>query len=145
MQRYVNSKVTLVCIILSHILYILDGTVRLQPSEMISNNPLLFFIVPVIGIVMVYGVSKWISRTRIARIIALCGDRSFEIMALHFICFKIVTLVHVCIKEGSLEHLSDFPVYDENLTWWTPFYIFVGCGVPIIIYELIERLKFNRK
>lgn len=147
LQRYVNSKVTLVCIILSLILYILDGTVRLQPSEMISNNPLLFFIVPVIGIAMVYGVSKWISRTRIARIIALCGDRSFEIMALHFICFKIVTLVHVCIEEGSLEHLSDFPVYDENLTWWTPFYIFVGCGVLIIIYKLIERLKlkFNRK
>ena len=135
LQRYVNSGVTLACIILSVSLYSLGCIVRLQPSAMSSNNPLLFFIVPVMGVVMVYGVSKWIGRMRMAGVIALCGGLSFEIMALHFICFKIVALAHDCIEGSRLDHLSDFPVYRENLMWWTPLYILVGCGVPIIIYK----------
>lgn len=141
LQRYINSKITLACIILNLILYMLGGTVRLQPSEMISNNPLLFFIVPGMGIAMVYGVSKWISRTRIARVIALCGDRSFEIMALHFVCFKIVAVVHVYVEGGGLVHLSDFPVYSMNLAWWTPLYMLVGCAVPIVASYIIEKIK----
>lgn len=141
LQRYVNSGVTLACIILSVSLYSLGCIVRLQPSAMISNSPLFFFIVPVVGVTMIYGVSKWISRMRIAGVIALCGGLSFEIMALHFICFKIVALAHVCIEGGRLDHLSDFPVYGENLMWWTPLYVLVGCGMPIFIYKLIERLK----
>lgn len=141
LQRYVNSGVTFACIMLTFALYMLGDIVRLQPSEMISNNPLLFFVVPIIGVAMVYGVSKWISRTRIAGVMALCGVLSFEIMALHFICFKLVAIAHVFIEGGGFSHLSDFPVYGENLAWWTPLYVLVGCGMPIIIYKLVTRLK----
>lgn len=72
---------------------------------------------------------------------ALCGGCSFEIMALHFICFKIVVVVHVCIEGGGLEYLSDFPVYEENLAWWMPLYVFVGCVVPIVVNYLMEKIK----
>lgn len=108
LQRYVNSGVTLACIILAVSLYSLGCIVRMQPSAMISNNLLLFFIVPVVGVAMIYGVSKWISRMRIAGVIALCGGLSFEIMALHFISFKIVALAHDCVEGVGLDHLSDF-------------------------------------
>lgn len=141
LQRYVNSGVTLTCIILTVGLYMLGGIVRLQPSEMISNNPLLFFVVPIVGVAMVYGVSKWISRTRIASAIARCGDRSFEIMALHLISFKLVAVVHVFIEGGGFAHLSDFPVYGENLAWWTPLYVLVGCAVPIAASRLMDKVK----
>lgn len=141
LQRYVNSGVTLICVALTVGFYMSGGIVRLQPSEMISNNPLLFFVVPIIGVTMVYGVSKWISRTRIANTIALCGDCSFEIMALHFISFKLVAVAHVFIEGGGFAHLSDFPVYGENLAWWTPLYVLVGCAVPIAASYLIKNVK----
>ncbi len=141
LQRYVNSGVTLTCIALTASLYLLGGIVRLQPSEVILNNPLLFFVVPIVGVAMVYGVSKWISRMRIANTIALCGDCSFEIMALHFISFKLVAVAHVFIEGGGFAHLSDFPVYGENLAWWTPLYVLVGCAVPIAASYLIKNVK----
>ncbi len=141
LQRYVNSGVTLICVVLTIGFYMLGGIVRLQPSEMISNNPLLFFVVPIVGVAMVYGVSKWISRMRIADTIALCGNCSFEIMALHFICFKLVAVAHVFIEGGGFAHLSDFPVYGENLAWWTPLYVLVGCAVPIAASRLIKNVK----
>lgn len=43
LPRYVNSGVTLACIILSVAFYMLGGIVRLQPSAMSSNNPLFFY------------------------------------------------------------------------------------------------------
>lgn len=141
LQRYINSRTTLLCIALTIYFYISGATIRLQPSEMIYNNPLFFLIVPITGICMVYGVSKWIWKTKMASIIALCGNRSFEIMALHFISFKIVGALHVYIERGGFEHLSDFPVYSKNLTCWTPAYILVGCAFPIAASGFIKIIK----
>lgn len=141
LQRHVNTGITLICITFSIGFYMAGGIVRLQPSEMISNNPLLFFIVPTVGITMVYGISKWISRMRIAGVITLCGNYSFEIMALHFICFKIVAVIHVVVEGGGLGHLSDFPVYRENIVWWMPLYVLVGCAMPIAINYFMKKIK----
>ena len=141
LQRYVGSVVTIVCIILMVVIYLWGGIVRFQASSMSNNNPLLFFVVPLAGVIMVYGVSKWISHTWLDKVISLCGDYSFEIMALHFISFKTVAIVHIWAEGGSIANLADFPVYAENLAWWTPLYVIVGCAVPIMVFKLMTVIK----
>ena len=140
LQRYVGSMATIVCVILMTGIYLLGGIVRFQVSAMSDNNPLLFFIVPLVGVMIVYGVSRWISRTWLDKAISLCGDYSFEIMALHLISFKIVTIVHIGTEGGSVANLADFPVYAENLAWWTPLYVIVGRAVPIMVFKLITAI-----
>lgn len=62
-------------------------------------------------------------------------------MALHLISFKIVTIVHIGTEGGSVANLADFPVYAENLAWWTPLYVIVGRAVPIMVFKLITAIK----
>lgn len=141
LQLFSKGGVIFTCIVLMVVIYNMGGIVRFQASEMSDNNPMLFFIVPLLGVSMVYGVSECISRTCLNKVISLCGEYSFEIMALHFICFKIVALPHIYFTDGSFSNLADFPVYKENLKWWTPVYTVVGCVMPILITLLCRTIK----
>lgn len=145
LQRYAGNVVTFVSIIFMVAVYMLGGIVRFQAEAMANNNLLLFFLVPLAGVTMVYGTARWIGKTRLNKAVHLCGYYSFEIMALHFISFKIVAAAHIWIEGGGLNHLADFPVYMENLNWWTPGYVVIGCAVPIMIFKCKEYLHAKIK
>ena len=122
-------------------IYSLGGIVRFQSSALAHNNLFLFFVVPVMGIVMVYGVSNWIKKTWMSKAVSLCGEYSFEIMAWHFISFKLVAFIHIYLTGGEWKHLSDFPVYNANLLLWTPLYAMVGCTLPLLLKYTFNKVK----
>ena len=142
-HRYIGLKTSIISTFIMIIIYLLGGTIRLQSSGMASNNLLLFILVPLMGVIMIFGISKWISELKWAKYISICGEYSFEIMALHFISFKIVAVVHSYFTDGSFTHLAEFPVYKANLEWWTPVYTLAGCVIPILITSICRTIKLK--
>lgn len=64
-------------------------------------------------------------------------------MALHFLSFKLVTLLQIIVSGGQWSNLSDFPVYKEDLLWWSPLYTIVGVGLPILLTLAYNRFKMS--
>lgn len=143
LQRFVNSWVTIACIIGMVVIYALGGIVRFQSTMMPSNNLLLFLLVPMLGVAMLYGMSCWINSSKISSLLAACGEYSFEIMALHFISFKLVAMAHVYFTGSDWSHLADFPVYVHHLSWWTPAYVVVGCALPILLTCIVRKVRLK--
>ena len=140
-EKFINNKITLACTATAFILYILGVTIRLQPQYMINNNLFLFLLISINGVVMVYGISKLLHKTKLGQAIAICGDLSFEIMALHFICFKLIAVLHIYIEGADWKHLSDFPIYSKNLIYWSPLYVIAGVIIPVLTTIAIKRIK----
>ena len=140
-EKFINNKIILACSLIAVILYISGVTIRLQPQHMVNNNLFLFLLIPINGVIMIYGISKLLHKTLLGRAIAVCGDMSFEIMALHFICFKLIAIIHIYIDGADWKHLSDFPVYSKNLIFWTPLYVIVGVAIPVLLTFAVKRIK----
>ena len=143
--RYMNGKIEILALLVVLIVTRLGLKVRLQPALVGNSNPLLFILVTLAGVIMVYGLARFILHSRLGHIMAILGDYSFEIMALHFISFKLVGLLHVSLTKSGTGHLSDFPVFDHDLWMWMPLYIVVGCALPVIMKKIAERLWTKTK
>ena len=79
---------------------------------------------------------KWITlhspENKPKRLFIYIGDHTFEIMALHFLAFKIVSLCIVYIYSLPIEQLAEFPVIFSYAQqgWWMA-YLFIGIAVPL--------------
>ena len=88
--------------------------------------------------------------SRIGRMLAVVGDYSFSIMALHFLCFKLVNLIQ-CVWYGlPLERISDFPFVSVEGGWWLA-YLLVGISLSMCLswgygrgMEIIREYVRNR-
>ena len=97
-----------------------------------------FYIVSFIGILFCISLGNIISKIRpINNVIALIGKYSFYIMALHYICFKLVDVIYSNIigDTNIWRTTAVFVAYPNNL--W-PLYIVIGCSIPLIIGFLYE-------
>lgn len=117
----------------------LDIRFGLQAS-MINTQPLFFPIVFVSGIIMINYLSSKLTDTRTGTALAVIGDFSFSIMALHFVGFKLVTLARR-LGDSSIE-LSAFPVDKTDIYVWMPIYLIVGILFPIIASKAYSKVKY---
>lgn len=140
-NRLIDKKIILISLAVMITTYLAGGIVHLQSQALGNVNPFIYIVVCLSGIIMVYGISKLIHPTSIGKLLAICGDYSFEIMALHFISFKLIAPIHSLVCAGDISHLSDFPVYTENLSLWTPAYLIAGVSLPIIIASACAYAK----
>ena len=124
---------SIICLLL---FLFMDMQFGLQVS-MINTQSILFPIVFIAGIIMINSLSFQIVDTPLGLIFATIGDFSFSIMALHFVGFKIVTLVRVAMNDSI--NLSDFPVVKTDIYSWMPIYMIVG-----IIFPIIASMSFNK-
>ena len=140
-ESYINLQTTFICLGILLILYISGISIRLQPQSLPGNNLLLYLVISIMGVVMVYGISILLQKNKVGKLVALCGDLSFEIMALHFICFKLVTILQILVEGSDWNHLADFPVYSKNLLIWSPLYLLVGVVFPILLTLGYRNIK----
>lgn len=75
--------------------------------------------------------------------ICLYRKNSFDIMALHFLAFKIVDLV-ACFLVHDFTNLSVFP--HTFIVLWPVYYI-VGIGLPLVLKKMYTCVKafLNKK
>lgn len=106
-----------------------DYHIELSVSQIVS--PLLFYPIVICGIYNICYLAKAAALNKyIAKALAFIGKYSFDIMALHFLCFKVIDLIFGTITNTSPEIYSAFP---HGFTHIWPIYIIVGIIAPPFI------------
>lgn len=94
----------------------------------------------VAGILMVLMFSQF-PLIKESKLLKILGRYSLEIMALHFLCFKLVSLVIIKIYHMDMKHLADYPViFGIGGAWWG-LYTVVGFLVPTVIKSGWNTIK----
>ena len=61
------------------------------------------------------------------------GNKSLDIMALHFVCFKLVSIVIIQMYNLDIVHMGDIPVvFGISGCWWI-MYTIVGLAIPTLL------------
>lgn len=75
-----------------------------------------YTIVAISGIIMVLNLSKLIEQFSIKSFFYYVGNNTMIILALHFVCLKLVSLLKISIYGWPIERLAEFPVIEQNNT-----------------------------
>ena len=136
-MRFVKRHV-LVCFLLSGGgLFLLNFVGKIQLNVGHIENVAFFALSSLLGWILVYIVSinsKWI-----ASCVEYIGKHSVWILGLHFLSFKIVTMVYLMIVPESKVTLAAYPVvYENNMLWIA--YTLVGIIAPLLVGYIWHKL-----
>ena len=107
------------------------------------NNFFLFFIGSILGIYFLLIFSKYLLNTKLSCILIYCGKHTISILALHFISFKIVSLLIVNYENLPIKRLSDIPVIslDNTRLYYWIFYTIIGVTIPLLVNYIFSNIK----
>lgn len=146
-NKILTGGISLYAGITIYLLSNLGITANLQPSAIMDGNVFSLTIIGIIGALGVWGVSSWVERIPVvSSTLKLIGDSSFSIMALHFLCFNIISYIYCCYNHIDLSEVQSFPVI-ANVGYWNIFYVLIGVFVPIglrWIYNSIMTENYTR-
>lgn len=117
----------LVIVLMLEIVALPNGELNLSAYRIISKT--LFFPATAVGIYFALCLAKYLMKVPgIRKILTASGRHSFDIMAMHFLAFKIVDLI-VCRATGNLAEMAKFTRTYDNL--W-PIYYIAGVALPLL-------------
>ncbi|WP_288179051.1 hypothetical protein [Alistipes finegoldii] len=109
----------------------------------------VFYFASAVGCLFTYTLAVYIhnlptplhinSLPTLSRIMIYAGNASLAIMALHFLAFKVVSLLQILIYGYGIDYLSAFPVIPDRINiWWVPY---VVCGVALpLLYTSVKQI-----
>ena len=103
----------------------------------------MFMTVAPVGILFVINLSYFLDRTKLKKTLVYIGNHTLAILALHLICFKLISLLAVYIGPAAPGSLSDFPVVQGLKSFWWLLYSFTGVLIPMVIVRIIDTLKHH--
>jgi len=72
------------------------------------------------------------------------GNHTLLILALHFLCFRLVSVVLFFIYNIDFVHVAEHPVIQDIDTsigsWWWMLYAFAGISIPLLLKYGIDSL-----
>lgn len=115
------------------------GSIALDENR--YENPAFLLVVSICGWVLLYEIAQELKKKKLlADAIVCCGQNSMAIVVLHFLCFKIISLVGVVVYNQPRERIAAFPVLYEHGAWWVT-YMFAGIIVPVLLSVMWKKLK----
>ena len=133
---FMGSTVALVLYFLVNSGYLFN----LQVAHLKEIPAFYLLVVTFFASLMVYAFATSLKTTFIGKAIAVVGDHSFSIMMLHFLAFKLVSLLICIVKDVPLTEISSFPTIPYENIGWLFAYTFVGCALPIAAVMLKDKL-----
>lgn len=129
-------------IILSYMVYKSLFTVDLAIG--IVSNFKMFYFAAIVGIYFSLYLAKILSKIKyVSNVFDDFGKYSFEIMAFHFVVFKLIDLIinipRLINHTATPEIYGIFPVAYK--VW--PLYIIFGVFVPMLFFKYIKRIKLE--
>lgn len=117
-----------------------NGTIGLSANKI--ENPAFFLIASISGWMMLYGVALLLQRLSFVgnKAIAYISIHSVPIIALHFLCFKIINAVVVIVTEQKKYMTAAFPVLMHTDAWWIA-YAAVGIGIPLLLDWMVRKIR----
>ena len=139
-QQYI--PVSLILLSGTFVLLLIAEYYGVRVSMVSSKFPSLpiFYFVSVVGFLFVYCLAIYIQHSRRANLImTYIGNASLSIMALHFLAFKIVSLLEIWIYGYDITYLSQFPVIEaHSALWWLPYTV-IGTFLPLIYVHIKQH------
>lgn len=120
--------------------YLNIGSVGLDKNSYV--NPLFFVFVSIVGWNLVLAVSNVLIylNLKINKLIEYVSKRSFSIVALHFLCFKIVTYIGIVICRMDIRYLAaSADLFKDSFCWIA--YTIVGITVPLLLDYFYLKIK----
>ena len=124
-----------------------SGTVLLiftsayHPLSMYCNfdDVFMYIVIACNGMYCTLGICYHIEKRGIG--LYYIGKNTLQILALHFMSFKIVSIVVILVYNLPFEMLSEFPVikYHQEITW--PIYSLIGISIPLLIKVGYDKIK----
>ena len=116
-------------------------------TDNITGNILLFYLISLIGIYFVLYLSNLIYKIRyVNKYFEKLGIYSFEIMAFHFVIFKMIDFIY-SIK-GIMNHTISseiYGIYPYAFRQLWPIYIILGATVPMLVFLIFDKAKKQKK
>lgn len=106
-----------------------------------SYNVLLYIPFALIGVYMIFAVSKLIERYSVKRYLYYLGNHTMIILVLHLLVFKIGNLTKIIIYGFPIEKLSDFKIIQENNDFFWIIYSLLGIIIPLLCNKIWEHSK----
>lgn len=106
-----------------------------------SYNVLLYIPFALIGVYMIFAVSKLIERYSVKRYLYYLGNHTMIILVLHLLVFKIGNLTKIIIYGFPIEKLSDFKIIQENNDYFWIIYSLLGIIIPLLCNKIWEHSK----
>lgn len=107
-----------------------------------SFNPLVVLFSAMIGCYFMLSCSYYMTYNSIlCNCMSYIGTVTIQILALHFLSFKIVTAIAVLYYKLPISELALYPVIDKESILLRILYIIVGVGVPVVLTLYWNRLK----
>lgn len=97
---------------------------------------ILRFVVQVMGSIMILALVQWKTVANSKLLITL-GRKSLDIMALHFVCFKIVSFIIIKIYNLEMTNMSTLVVWGIG-GLWPVAYAIVGLSIPTGIRYIFD-------
>lgn len=100
------------------------------------TGPLMFayFAVAVVSSIACYGLcGALVGKGALSRSLDFIGSRTLYILALHFVCFKLVSLLKMWALGLPASSLQEVPVISESNAWWWLLYTAVGVAIPLLL------------
>ena len=115
-------------------------------SEGVYTAPWFYLLCAMSGWFLIYSVSVGVCKfSRLANATCLVGRHTVCIIGLHFLAFKIITYLQICIYDLPIEKLSTFPYLIAEPFWWVAYTV-IGVGAPLLIdlgYKRVKRKIFS--
>lgn len=139
--KNINTLYSLLIVFISSIaLFVLSklGYVALNGNS--YTDPIFLIVCSLLGWAWIYSLSTLISKIKyLNNCISYLGQNTMPIVILHFMCFKIITLLGIIINNDDITKLSSFPTLYQHSLWWL-LYTFIGISIPILLSNFFHRL-----
>ena len=115
------------------------GSIALDENQ--YKNPIFFLTSSICGWVFLYDIAQILKKSKcVSEFLMSCGQNSMAVVVLHFLCFKVVSLIGVMFYKQPIGYIAAFPVLYENGMWWVA-YLFTGIIIPVLLSMLWKRIK----
>lgn len=108
----------------------------------IYPNPMYLIVASVAGWTMLYSLGMMLQKTKIfTSVLQYISIHSVPIVGMHFLCFKIVSLIAVLALGMKMYMIAAFPVLELPGAWWL-FYTVVGISIPLLadrVWIMVRR------
>jgi len=116
---------------------------RLGVMMDLSNNyicPEWYVIHSLLGIILCLVIAEYLNRIKyVDKVFAIIGKHSFDIMALHFVVFKLIDIAYVKLHPETIDNLIAFPTgFSSELRW---LYLILGLLIPVLVGSLFDSIK----
>ncbi len=137
--KWYYAVISVVIILL--VLFLTGKNVELSRNEIIGVH--YFYLVSICGIYANLYLGKvLLKHAKVTSVLSYLGNKSFHIMALHFIFFKPVEYFRYFVQHKPFSVISSFPV--SSKAYWVA-YIILGVSLPALTVYYGEKLLAKLK